>query len=165
MKRSKNLSSPFDNLASEYDAWFDKEGSLIFFVEVQAFKDAATATARYPTAARSLLEEYKKRVPKKGDELNRLKDEYVDLAFEADQGFASYWPAWLKAQEHDKLAKEQGFQSISDDVQEDAWVDSLKRYEQAMDEGYYDDAKEWVFRLNQIKPGSFDSRSDFICQK
>jgi len=30
--------SPFDDLALEYDAWFDKEGSLIFFVEVQAFK-------------------------------------------------------------------------------------------------------------------------------
>ena len=30
--------SPFDDLALEYDAWFDKEGSLIFFIEVQAFK-------------------------------------------------------------------------------------------------------------------------------
>jgi SAM-dependent methyltransferase len=30
--------SPFDNLASEYDAWFDRDGSLIFFIEVQAFK-------------------------------------------------------------------------------------------------------------------------------
>jgi SAM-dependent methyltransferase len=30
--------SPFDALASEYDAWFDGEGSLIFFNEVQAFK-------------------------------------------------------------------------------------------------------------------------------
>jgi len=30
--------SPFDELASEYDAWFDKDGSLIFFIEVQAFK-------------------------------------------------------------------------------------------------------------------------------
>ncbi|MFC1934107.1 class I SAM-dependent methyltransferase [Chloroflexota bacterium] len=29
--------SPFDDLALEYDAWFDKEGSLIFFIEVQAF--------------------------------------------------------------------------------------------------------------------------------
>ena len=38
MKRSKKLGSPFDNLASEYDAWFDKEGSLIFFIEAQAFK-------------------------------------------------------------------------------------------------------------------------------
>ena len=37
-KRSKNLVSPFDNLASEYDAWFDKDGRLIFFIEVQAFK-------------------------------------------------------------------------------------------------------------------------------
>jgi len=30
--------SPFDDLALEYDAWFDREGSLIFFIEVQAFK-------------------------------------------------------------------------------------------------------------------------------
>jgi tRNA G46 methylase TrmB len=30
--------SPFDDLATEYDAWFDKDGSLIFFIEVQVFK-------------------------------------------------------------------------------------------------------------------------------
>jgi SAM-dependent methyltransferase len=30
--------SPFDDLALEYDAWFDREGSLIFPIEVQAFK-------------------------------------------------------------------------------------------------------------------------------
>jgi len=30
--------APFDELAKEYDAWFDREGSLIFFIEVQAFK-------------------------------------------------------------------------------------------------------------------------------
>jgi SAM-dependent methyltransferase len=30
--------SPFDELAPEYDAWFDKEGSLIFLIELQAFK-------------------------------------------------------------------------------------------------------------------------------
>ena len=30
--------SPFNDLAVEYDAWFDKDGSLIFFIEVQAFK-------------------------------------------------------------------------------------------------------------------------------
>jgi SAM-dependent methyltransferase len=30
--------SPFDDLALEYDAWFDKDRSLIFFTEVQAFK-------------------------------------------------------------------------------------------------------------------------------
>lgn len=41
IKRDKTNSpifSPFDDLASEYDAWFDKDGSLIFFIEVQAFK-------------------------------------------------------------------------------------------------------------------------------
>jgi len=30
--------SPFDELATEYDAWFDKDGSLIFFTELQAFQ-------------------------------------------------------------------------------------------------------------------------------
>jgi SAM-dependent methyltransferase len=30
--------SPFDDLAAEYDAWFDKDGSLLFFIEVKAFK-------------------------------------------------------------------------------------------------------------------------------
>jgi len=30
--------SPFDELASEYDAWFDGDGSLIFFIEAQAFR-------------------------------------------------------------------------------------------------------------------------------
>jgi SAM-dependent methyltransferase len=30
--------SPFDDLATEYDAWFDKDGSLTFFIEVKAFK-------------------------------------------------------------------------------------------------------------------------------
>jgi len=30
--------SPFDDLAPEYDAWFDGEGSLIFFNEAQAFR-------------------------------------------------------------------------------------------------------------------------------
>jgi SAM-dependent methyltransferase len=30
--------SPFDDLAAEYDAWFDKGGSLLFFIEVKAFK-------------------------------------------------------------------------------------------------------------------------------
>ena len=30
--------SPFDDLALEYDAWFDGEGSLIFFSEVKAFQ-------------------------------------------------------------------------------------------------------------------------------
>jgi SAM-dependent methyltransferase len=34
----ENNGSPFDALAAEYDAWFDKEGSLIFSSEVQAFQ-------------------------------------------------------------------------------------------------------------------------------
>ena len=35
-----NSSSPFDSLASEYDAWFEEEGKPIFAVEVQALKMA-----------------------------------------------------------------------------------------------------------------------------
>jgi SAM-dependent methyltransferase len=38
MRRNKDHSSPFDDLAPEYDAWFDKDGSLIFLIEVQAFE-------------------------------------------------------------------------------------------------------------------------------
>ena len=38
-KDEKGGFSPFDELASEYDAWFDGEGSLIFFNEVQAFRE------------------------------------------------------------------------------------------------------------------------------
>ena len=30
--------SPFDELASEYDAWFDGDGNLIFFIEAQVFR-------------------------------------------------------------------------------------------------------------------------------
>lgn len=37
-KRQNTQWSPFDDLAAEYDAWFEREGSLIFFIEVQAFK-------------------------------------------------------------------------------------------------------------------------------
>lgn len=36
--RNRSPESPFDELASEYDAWFDGEGSLIFLIETQAFK-------------------------------------------------------------------------------------------------------------------------------
>ncbi len=34
-----NRSSPFDILASEYDAWFEQEGKLIFDIEVRAFQE------------------------------------------------------------------------------------------------------------------------------
>jgi SAM-dependent methyltransferase len=37
-KQSGHERPPFDDLALEYDAWFDKEGSPIFSIEVQAFK-------------------------------------------------------------------------------------------------------------------------------
>ena len=37
-RRNNRGPSPFDELALEYDAWFDGEGSLIFFNEVQAFR-------------------------------------------------------------------------------------------------------------------------------
>jgi SAM-dependent methyltransferase len=36
--KGKKFVSPFDDLAGEYDAWFDKEGRLIYSIEVQAFK-------------------------------------------------------------------------------------------------------------------------------
>jgi len=39
VRRQNNTEwSPFDGLAAEYDAWFDKDGSLIFFIEVKAFR-------------------------------------------------------------------------------------------------------------------------------
>ncbi len=37
-RRDNSSTSPFDDPAPEYDAWFDREGSLIFFIEVQAFE-------------------------------------------------------------------------------------------------------------------------------
>lgn len=37
-KQNSGLFSPFDELALEYDAWFDGDGRLIFFIEVQAFQ-------------------------------------------------------------------------------------------------------------------------------
>ncbi len=40
MKRNNSHSSPFDDLALEYDAWFDREGSLIFFIEAQHMEEA-----------------------------------------------------------------------------------------------------------------------------
>lgn len=46
IKRSKPPSSPFDKLASEYDAWFDNEGSLIFSIETQAFKSLLPSLPR-----------------------------------------------------------------------------------------------------------------------
>jgi SAM-dependent methyltransferase len=38
--------SPFDDLASEYDAWFDKEGSLVFFIEAQSFRSLLPSLPR-----------------------------------------------------------------------------------------------------------------------
>lgn len=37
-RKGHGLVSPFDDLASEYDAWFDTEGSLTFAIEVKAFQ-------------------------------------------------------------------------------------------------------------------------------
>jgi SAM-dependent methyltransferase len=34
-----NSESPFDILASAYDAWFEEEGKLVFDIEVRAFKE------------------------------------------------------------------------------------------------------------------------------
>jgi SAM-dependent methyltransferase len=39
-RRENNIKRvPFDDLVTEYDTWFDKEGSLIFSIEVQAFRE------------------------------------------------------------------------------------------------------------------------------
>jgi SAM-dependent methyltransferase len=38
--------SPFDKLASEYDSWFDKDGKLIFRIELQAFKTVLPSLPR-----------------------------------------------------------------------------------------------------------------------
>ena len=38
-RRKSSSVSPFDELALEYDGWFDKEGSIVFFIEVQAFRE------------------------------------------------------------------------------------------------------------------------------
>ena len=38
-RRNGSDVSPFDDLALEYDTWFDKEGSLVFSIEVQAFRE------------------------------------------------------------------------------------------------------------------------------
>ena len=38
-KRNNIDISPFDELASEYDAWFEEEGKLIFAIEVRAFQE------------------------------------------------------------------------------------------------------------------------------
>jgi SAM-dependent methyltransferase len=37
-RRSGASPSPFDEMASEYDSWFDGDGSLIFAIEVKAFQ-------------------------------------------------------------------------------------------------------------------------------
>jgi len=47
VRRQNNAEwSPFDTLALEYDAWFDKDGSLIFFIEVQAFRELLAVPAK-----------------------------------------------------------------------------------------------------------------------
>jgi len=38
-RRNDGDVSPFDNLALEYDAWFDREGRLIFLIEARAFRE------------------------------------------------------------------------------------------------------------------------------
>lgn len=38
MKQTRTCISPFDDFPLEYDAWFDKGGSLIFRIEVRAIK-------------------------------------------------------------------------------------------------------------------------------
>lgn len=37
-----SYSSPFDSLATAYDAWFEEDGKLIFVIEVNAFQEVLT---------------------------------------------------------------------------------------------------------------------------
>ena len=39
IRRGNTEASPFDDLASDYDAWFEEEGKLIFAIEVRAFQE------------------------------------------------------------------------------------------------------------------------------
>lgn len=41
--RAANLDSPFEELAGKYDAWFDREGSLVFEIEKRAFEGILTS--------------------------------------------------------------------------------------------------------------------------
>lgn len=38
--------SPFDNLAAQYDSWYEEEGSLPYSIEVQALKQASSGVPR-----------------------------------------------------------------------------------------------------------------------
>ncbi|TET76750.1 MAG: class I SAM-dependent methyltransferase [Dehalococcoidia bacterium] len=46
MAGSRVYSSPFDTLASAYDAWFEEKGKLIFAMEVQAFREILPLLAK-----------------------------------------------------------------------------------------------------------------------
>jgi len=45
-RRSNTGAAPFDDLASAYDAWFEREGKSIFAVEVQAFQEVLPSLPR-----------------------------------------------------------------------------------------------------------------------
>ena len=42
-RRSITEASPFDNLSSDYDAWFERDGELIFAIEVQALQQVLSS--------------------------------------------------------------------------------------------------------------------------
>jgi SAM-dependent methyltransferase len=44
--QKKSGFSPFDDLAAEYDAWFDGEGSLIFLIEARSFREVLHSLSR-----------------------------------------------------------------------------------------------------------------------
>ena len=50
--------SPFDDLATEYDAWFNKDGSLIFFMEVQAFRELLPASSAIVDTCENALDNF-----------------------------------------------------------------------------------------------------------
>jgi len=45
-RRSNAEASPFDDLALDYDAWFEKEGRLIFAIEVSALREVLASLPR-----------------------------------------------------------------------------------------------------------------------
>jgi SAM-dependent methyltransferase len=46
-KKQSNIEwSPFNGLASEYDAWFENDGKLIFAIEVQAFRESVSSSPK-----------------------------------------------------------------------------------------------------------------------
>ena len=48
-----NDSSPFDSLATAYDAWFEEKGKLVFAIEVKALQEVLTLLPKPVAGVRS----------------------------------------------------------------------------------------------------------------